>query len=204
MRMDEQASSKQIEIFRAMPGERQLRLAAWFCRFLAVASCWLVTTESLPAAEPGQSTGKVDLDFARDIRPIFEKRCYECHGPQKQKSGFRLDPESTALKSGHSGKPPVVAGKSGESLLFQKVISQESDEMMPPKGERLTAEQTALLKTWIDQGANWPDDPAEKMHWAYVKPVRPALPTVRQRAWPRNEIDFFVLARLQKEGLKPS
>ncbi len=209
MRMDEQASSKQIEILRAMPGECRLRLVEQLCSFLVAASCWLMSFGTLPAAEPGQAsppsaTDKAGVDFARDIRPIFEKRCYECHGPQKQKSGLRLDHKSTALKGGDSGKPVFVAGKSGESLLLQKVTSQEPEEMMPPKGDRLTAEQIASLKTWIEQGAAWPDDPAEKKHWAYEKPVRPALPPVQQQDWPRTSIDYFVLARLEKEGLKPS
>src|SRR5439155_9335623 len=99
--------------------------------------------------------------------------------------------------------PALARGKSADSLLIQKVTSQDPDELMPPKGERLTSQQIAALKEWIEQGASWPDD-AEKKHWAYDKPVRPALPPVKQRDWTRNELDFFVLARLEKERLKPS
>jgi hypothetical protein len=77
---------------------------------------------------------------------------------------------------------------------------------MPPKGEKLAGEQIAKLRAWIDQGANWPDDgsQSEKKHWAYEKPVRHPLPKVSDSKWMRNPIDAFVLARLDKEGLKPS
>jgi len=145
------------------------------------------------------------IDFKRDIQPLFERRCYECHGPQKQKSGLRFDQKSVAFGSADSGKPAVVAGKSAESTLIRRVTSSNADEVMPAKGERLTTAEIDLLKRWIDQGAAWPEDAAaQKKHWAYEKPVRPELPAVRKKSWPRNPIDFFVLARLEKEKLKPS
>jgi hypothetical protein len=145
------------------------------------------------------------IDFKRDVQPIFEQRCYECHGEKKQKSGIRLDRKSAVFKGGDSGKPGVVPGKSAESPLLQRVTSQDPDEMMPPKGEKLTDAQVALLRQWIDQGAVWPDDGAkEKRHWAYEKPVRPPLPSIKNKKWPRNSLDYFVLERLEKEKLKPS
>src|SRR5438552_5275581 len=164
-------------------------------------SC-LLSSEAVRAAEDvngssGEALDKAVVDFSKEIRPIFEKRCYECHGPQKQKSGLRLDRKSNAFRGGDSGKPALTPGKSANSLLIQKVTSQDPDELMPPKGERLTSQQIAALKEWIEQGASWPDD-AEKKHWAYDKPVRPALPAVKERDWTRNELDFFVLARLEK------
>src|SRR5437870_4034382 len=127
--------------------------------------------------------GKVD--FARDIQPIFIKRCYECHGPDKQKSDLRLDRKPDALKGGKSGKPVFVAGKSAESQIIERVTSRDPDEVMPSKGERLTDTQIRLLKAWIDQGAIWPD---ERKHWAFSKPVRPELPVVKNKQWPHNEI----------------
>ena len=149
--------------------------------------------------------GAAMVDFDRQVRPIFESRCYECHGEKKQKAGVRFDQRDTVLHGGDAGKPLVVAGKSGESILVQKITSSDADEMMPPKGERLTAEQIATLKAWIDEGANWPQQTTQKKtHWSYVKPVRPALPKVSETAWPVNEIDYFVLARLEKEGLHPA
>ena len=144
------------------------------------------------------------MDFAKQIQPILEQRCYECHGSQKQKSGLRLDRKSAAFKGGDSGKPALLRGKSAESLLIQKITSPDPDEVMPPKGERLKPEQIALFKQWVEQGAAWPDDAAEKKHWAYEKPVQPPLPEIKQSDWTRNGIDYFVLARLEKEGLKPS
>src|SRR5438067_6033338 len=172
---------------------------------IAILSGWVFCPVLLLHAQPSTNSAAVPsgLDFSKEIRPIFENRCYECHGPKKQKSGLRLDRKFHAMKGGDSGKPSLVAGKSEESLLFQKITSHDPEEQMPPKGERLTSDQVALLKRWIDQGAAWPDDPVEKKHWAYEKPVRPSLPPVRLREWPRNAIDFFVLAHLEKESLKP-
>src|SRR5262249_6566995 len=92
----------------------------------------------------------------------------------------------------------IVPGDSAKSRLLARVQAEAPSERMPPKGEPLTKGQVALLKRWIDQGAQYEE------HWAYVKPTRPALPEVKGAAWPRNGIDFFVLARLEKEGLKPA
>jgi len=145
------------------------------------------------------------VDFDRQVRPIFELRCYECHGEKKQKSGIRFDQRDTVLHGGDSGKPLVTAGKSAESILIQKVTSADPDEVMPPKGERLTSEQVATLKAWIDEGAQWPEKVTEKKpHWAYVKPIQPPLPKVKDASWPINGIDHFVLARLEKEALRPT
>jgi len=150
------------------------------------------------------------IDFARDVQPIFAGRCYECHGDKKQKSDFRLDDRSVVLHGGESGKPAVVPGKSGESGLFQRITSTNPDEEMPPKGKRLAAAQIAVLKSWIDQGANWPDAVARPngqsslKHWAFKAPVKTALPRVRRSKWIHDPVDNFVLARLEKEKLKPS
>src|SRR5688572_30025590 len=142
--------------------------------------------------------GAATVDFDRQVRPIFESRCYECHGEKKQKSGVRFDQRDSVFHGGDSGKALIVTGKSVESLLIQKVISSDPDEMMPPKGDRLTPEQIATLKAWIDDGAHWPQGSGtqKKIHWAYVKPARPALPKVNDPSWPANEIDYFTLARL--------
>ncbi len=146
----------------------------------------------------------VKTDFTRDIEPIFSSRCYECHGEKKSKSGFRLDDKARAFQGGDSGQPFLIAGKSSQSQIIQRVAGlTNSDEVMPPKGERLTKEQIAILEAWINQGANWPDS-AKKTHWAYVKPERPTLPKVRNSKWSRNPIDDFILARLEKESLSPS
>jgi mono/diheme cytochrome c family protein len=146
------------------------------------------------------------VDYARDVQPIFATNCYSCHGEKKQQSGFRLDRKADALKGGDIGKP-IVPGKSAESPLIQYVAGTDKDLNMPPKGERLTAEQIGILRAWIDQGAEWPESAAvadTRKHWAFQPPVRPALPKVSDPNWVRTPIDAFVLARLDKEGLKPS
>lgn len=148
--------------------------------------------------------GSGGIDFHKDIRPILESHCIECHGPKKQKSGLRLDKKSSAFQGGDSGKPAIVSGKSAESVIIQKITSKDPDEVMPPKGERLTAEQTALVKKWIDQGAVWEEREANTKHWAYIAPVRPQMPKVKDKNWCRNGIDFFVLNKLEQEKLRPS
>ncbi|MBV6433435.1 MAG: hypothetical protein IANPNBLG_03613 [Bryobacteraceae bacterium] len=137
--------------------------------------------------------GKVD--FNRQIRPIFSDKCFACHGPDSKHrmAGLRLDQKDSAMRV-------VVAGKRGESRLYQRVSQADAKRRMPPPGaeQTLTKEQVELIGKWIDQGAEW------HTHWAYTAPVRPAVPEVSNKAWVRNPIDSFVLARLEKEGLKPS
>jgi hypothetical protein len=168
---------------------------------------WIIAlvTSALTAAEPPPAADKPtsSVDFDRDIRPILAQRCYECHGPQKQKGGLRFDRKSVVFKPSDSGKPAIVAGNTNNSPLLQKVSSMDPDEVMPPKGAKLTAPQIALLRGWIAQGAPWPDD-VEKKHWAYEQPARSPLPKVNDSHWPRNPIDFFVLKRLEQEKLAPS
>jgi mono/diheme cytochrome c family protein len=156
---------------------------------------------------PPATTRKVD--FAKDIQPIFAENCYGCHGPKKQEAGLRLDQKSVALKGGELGLA-ITPGNSAESLLVHLVAGLREDiGRMPRKGAPLSAGQIGLLRAWIDQGAEWPDagtvgadDPLA--HWAFKAPVRPRVPETRTEAWVRNAIDNFVLARLEKEGLKPS
>ena len=151
---------------------------------------------------PGKIADAAGVDF-NQIRPIFERQCFECHGEQKQKGGVRFDRKSTVLQGGDSGKPVVIPGNSDESLLIQKITATDPDEVMPPKGARVSESDVALLRKWIASGAQWPDE-AEKKHWAYVKPERPSLPAVNNKGWPKNGLDYFVLSRLQQEGLEPS
>jgi mono/diheme cytochrome c family protein len=168
---------------------------ARFALFVSTAAvCWFSSAVVSAAAQS-------KVDFAHDIQPIFIKRCYECHGPDKQKSDLRLDRRADALKGGKSGKPLLISGKSAESELIVRVTSQDPDEVMPAKGERLTSEQLDLLRAWIDQGGLWPD---EKKHWAFIKPAPPKIPEIHNKQWPRNEIDRFILARLDQDKLSPS
>src|SRR5436190_4614576 len=110
------------------------------------------------------------VDFSKDIQPIFEATCWNCHGPKKQESGFRLDDRAAALKGGEHGGD-IVPGKSANSLLIHAVAGLHEELKMPKKGEKLTAEQVGLLRAWIDQGAQMPEklagvkDPSQ--HWAF-------------------------------------
>jgi mono/diheme cytochrome c family protein len=140
-----------------------------------------------------------NVDFRRDVEPIFVKRCSECHGPDQQKGKLRLDARADAVRGGKSG-PALVPGKSAASEIMRRVRSTDPEEVMPAKGERLTEEQVAILERWIDAGAVWPEADA-RAHWAFNPPRRPMPPAVKQRKWLRNDIDAFILARLEHEGL---
>jgi len=140
-------------------------------------------------------------NFTSDVLPILEKSCYPCHGPKSQMGNLRLDSKQVAART-------IVAGHSTESTMYQRVAGL-TDQARMPMGGKLSPEQIAIIKSWIDGGAEWPDtasakDAAGKKHWAFIAPKRPALPEVSDAKWARNEIDRFILARLDKEGLKPS
>jgi hypothetical protein len=145
-------------------------------------------------------------DFAREVRPILEKSCYSCHGADKQKAGLRLDIRASAARGGESG-PAFVPGRSDQSLLIKLARGDDPDRMMPAKGDRLTAAQIATLAAWIDGGARWPDDGvqvADRRDWWSLKPVvRHDPPVVVNQSWPTNQIDRFILARLEREHLAP-
>jgi mono/diheme cytochrome c family protein len=146
------------------------------------------------------------IDFVKDVQPIFAKSCYGCHGAQKHKSGYRLDVKSIALKGGDIGGA-IVPGKGADSPLIHYVAGVDADMVMPPKGERLSPEQVGILRAWIDQGAMWPDSAdAAKVkdkadHWAFKPATRPAVPNVTGAT---NPIDAFIHERLAREKLTPS
>ncbi|MBL9124646.1 MAG: PSD1 domain-containing protein [Planctomycetaceae bacterium] len=177
--------------------------AAWG---IALSAAGLLAEE--PTATPAPANGAVD--FVRDIRPLLAASCFKCHGPEKQESGLRLDVRDSALQGGDGGAV-LVAGKSGESRLVQYISGDDPEHVMPPEGEgdRLTAEQVALVRRWVDAGLSWPAEAAgaervHSSHWAYQPPQRAPLPTVARPHWPRNAIDYFILARLESEGLAPA
>jgi mono/diheme cytochrome c family protein len=162
----------------------------------------LELASSASAAEP--------IDYLRDIKPILAKNCYACHGANKQSSGLRLDTAAAALEGGKSGRV-IVPGKSGDSKLIKAVMGADAVKRMPYKKEPLSAKQIALVRAWIDAGAKYPPgetaekpDRANSDHWAFQAPARPTVPAVKNLDWPRNPIDCFILARLEKEGIAPS
>ncbi|MFM7112345.1 MAG: DUF1549 domain-containing protein, partial [Planctomycetota bacterium] len=140
-------------------------------------------------------------DFAREVRPILARACFKCHGPDEgaRKGKLRLDESALARLGGRSGNPAIVPGKPGDSPLVAR-LDAEGARRMPPRssGLELSAKEKAILRDWVASGAEY------QRHWAFVAPVKPALPPVRQADWCRNPIDRFVLARLEAAGLKPS
>jgi mono/diheme cytochrome c family protein len=142
------------------------------------------------------------VDFSREVRPILSKHCFACHGPDAagRASKLRLDRRDSVIATGKQGRAAVVPGAPDKSELVRRIGSTDDDDRMPPPEAKnpLTPAQVATLKRWVAEGAPYAD------HWAFVKPRRPALPPVKDRGWVRNGIDTFVLARLEKEGLKPS
>src|SRR3954465_8637835 len=147
------------------------------------------------------------VDFLREIEPIFAEKCYSCHGAEKQKSGFRLDTAERALAGGDSGKD-IVPGKRVESLVYPYIPGLDPETKTPPKGARLTRNQVAIIRAWIDQGALWNSSIAgaavKSTHWSFKRPVRPAPPQVRNVRWVRNAIDPFILGKLEANKFSPS
>ena len=145
-----------------------------------------------------------ELDFTRDIKPILSNNCYRCHGPDEAErkggsAGLRLDtPEGAQADLGDGGRA-IAPGKPADSRVLARIISTDPDLRMPPPGHgrALSAREVELLKTWIAQGAKY------ARHWSYTAPVRPAVPAVRDTAWPKTDIDRFLLARLDREQLRP-
>ena len=168
---------------------------AHLSKLLPVARLALMLLPALPASAS-------DVDFNRDIRPILAGTCFKCHGPDEQarKGGLRLDLRDASIQPAKSGDRAIVPGQADASALIARVLNPDEDEVMPPPkaGKRLTERQVGLLREWIAAGANY------RKHWAYERPPRPAWPSVKQPQWPRNGIDYFILARLEREGLTPA
>ncbi len=172
------------------------------------------------------------VDFARDVRPILQEHCIGCHGPEKQKSGYRLDTRDAAVKGGDSSDAAILPGKSADSPLIQFVAGLDADKIMPPKKSdkpRLTAGEIGVLRAWIDHGATWPEDAAtakrDPLDWWSLKPiVKPDVAAlVKARAdlsdgnhapdeksaraltsAATSPIDLFIRAKLAEKNLTPS
>ena len=143
-----------------------------------------------------------EVDFNRDIRPILAANCLKCHGIDDgaRKSKLRLDVRETATGAAKSGKRAIVPGQPDRSELVRRVFAQDADDVMPPASAHLVLgdHQKQVLRDWIAQGAKY------QPHWAFVAPQQVALPEVGQKTWPKNPIDYFILARLESTGLRPS
>lgn len=143
-------------------------------------------------------------DFVRDVRPILAQRCFECHGPDKQKGGFRLDVKAVALRGGDSGEPAIVPGQAAASPLLALVAHPDPHERMPPEGDALRPAEIATLRAWIDAGAPWPDAASAQLEdplaWWSLQPLQPVAPP----AGAAHPIDAFIRAQLAAKGLGPA
>lgn len=142
------------------------------------------------------------VEFNQDIRPILADACFHCHGPDPgtRKAGLRLDTEAGFFTAKKGEEPTVIKGKPDASSLYQRLITKDEDEIMPPpeSHKELKPAQIAMIKAWIEQGAPW------QPHWSLITPEKPAVPTVKEESWVKTPIDRFVLASLDKAGLKPA
>jgi hypothetical protein len=145
---------------------------------------------------------KIDYNF--HIKPILSDNCYTCHGPDanKRKAGLRLDLAENAYSElpENPGKFPVVAGKPGKSAIYQHIISENPDELMPPPDSKLALNsyEKKLIKKWIEQGGEF------EKHWAFLAPEKASVPFTTDNGWVQNEIDGFILAKLEENNLSPS
>ena len=174
------------------------RLAERFCRLAvlcATAMLSFAAAESARATEDNSASAKVD--FNRDIRPILSNHCFQCHGADESSRAaeLRLDIRESAVERG-AINPAALA----DSHLLDRITSKNPEEQMPPveTNKPLDDRQIQLLQLWIAEGAPYED------HWAFRPVQKPAVPSHSDSAWARNEIDAFVLSRLEKAGLKPS
>jgi mono/diheme cytochrome c family protein len=185
-----------LPLWRGLPARAQI----------ASANLWV--TNPTPQARAGSprhaSPTALQVSFERDIRPLLLARCSECHVTAKQMAGLRFDQKSSAMKV-------ITPGKSDASELIRRVTSNDRAEMMPPKGERLTPREIALLKAWIDAGAQWPEtetnDKRADQTWWSLQPLanpEPPLPKNIPAAWSKSPIDRFVYAQLAERNLSPS
>jgi hypothetical protein len=144
------------------------------------------------------------VDFQKEILPLFEENCIDCHGPDQPKARLRIDQRPVLLQGGDSGLPALVPGSPEKSHLIELIKLKDPDERMPKKGDPLSSNEIALLEKWIAEGAIWPGQMDAKLelktdHWSFQPVKRPVVP---QGA--KHPVDAFLIDRLAEEGLKPN
>jgi hypothetical protein len=167
------------------------------CGVVIVALVLILLWTFLPKASAYNQVNK-PVDFNRDIRPILSDNCFTCHGPDEKQRMARLRFDTREGAFEKAGV--IIPGDAAKSKLIQRVAAKDPDMLMPPtySGHKLTDKQIDLLRRWVEEGAKW------ETHWAYIAPKHSEPPNVKTPSWVRNPIDNFILARLEKEGLKPS
>ncbi|MBI3667021.1 MAG: DUF1553 domain-containing protein [Acidobacteria bacterium] len=178
-----------------MPIPRQPQIRYTLLAFSGLLLCGA----GIEAAEGTPAT----VEFNRDIRPILSDKCFTCHGPDpaNRKTALRFDTEAGARIDLGKGRFAIVPADPGKSEMFRRISSDNKAVRMPPAylgHDKLSDREIELIRRWIEQGARW------QAHWSFLPPKRPPLPEVRDPSWPRNPIDYFILARLEQEGLHPS
>lgn len=154
------------------------------------------------ASEGQQPETESPVDFDKDILPLLSDRCFQCHGPDEaaRESGLRLDTKEGAFGAGDSGEAAIIPGDTSASTLYQRIVSDDQDLLMPPpeSGLRLLPEEREKLRAWIDQGADW------KQHWAFIKPIKPSLPETPPEMKADQPIDRFILRKVVQANLAPN
>ncbi|MCA9038984.1 MAG: PSD1 domain-containing protein [Planctomycetaceae bacterium] len=166
-----------------------------FC-FISLPLSLVLLTDAAPVR------AEDEVLFNRDIRPILSDTCFACHGPSEKdrEAGLRFDLQESPFSELDSGMRAIVPGNIDESELYQRITSDDESLIMPPAdfNKHLKPEQIELFKRWIEQGAKWQD------HWSFITPTKPEVPENVKEGWTKNEIDRFILRRLEKEGLTPT
>ncbi len=160
----------------------------------------VVASGQLPAQTPGQLPDRIS--FNEHVRPILSNHCWSCHGRDDhgRQGQLRLDRRDAALLAGESGNPAIVPGKPSASHLVERILTDDADQLMPPESAKrpLTDLQKQILQKWIEEGAEFSE------HWAFVPPVRPEVPAVKNAEWTTSPVDRFILQKLEAEKMKPS
>src|SRR5262245_33978449 len=185
-----------------------------------VVAAWPLAIGTAGEARQAPAGAATSEFFEAKIRPVLAINCYDCH-TEEQMGGLRLDSREAMLKGGKSG-PAIVPGNPDASLLI-RAVRQTSETLKMPKGGRLKPEEIDALVDWVRAGATWPASaaktttaapaaaaakpyvitPAQRAFWSFQPIKKASLPEVTYRDWPKSDIDRFVLARLEKEGLAP-
>ncbi|MEX0717742.1 MAG: PSD1 and planctomycete cytochrome C domain-containing protein, partial [Planctomycetaceae bacterium] len=177
--------------------------------FLGPAADGAEPAPSRPAADAASDPARTaPVEFAREVAPILAARCGACHGPEKREAGLRLD-DGAALRRGGDSGPAIVPHQADDSLLVERISADDPIDRMPPEGPPLSVAEIRLIRAWIEAGGAIPDAvqsaaASQNAHWSFQPVRRPEPPAVKATGRSRNDIDLFVLARLEREGIPPS